>query len=202
MSTTIVHLVRHGEVFNPERILYGRIPDFHLSARGESMAAATAQSFSGHDVAVLMSSPLERAQETAAPIAEVVGKPVLIDERLLEAGNQFEGLRVKSVRSQLWNPVRWPLMWNPALPSWGEHYVDIVERMMDVIEFARMKAEGHEAILVSHQLPIVCVQRKAQGKSLSHNPALRQCDLASVTSLVFDGDQLVDYRYSEPAQHI
>lgn len=202
MSTTIVHLVRHGEVFNPERILYGRIPDFHLSARGESMAAVTAKSFSGHDVAVLMSSPLERAQETAAPIAEVVGKPVLIDERLLEAGNQFEGLRVKSVRSQLWNPVRWPLMWNPALPSWGEHYVDIVERMMDVIEFARMKAEGHEAILVSHQLPIVCVQRKAQGKSLSHNPALRQCDLASVTSLVFDGDQLVDYRYSEPAGHI
>ncbi|AKC73040.1 Phosphoglycerate mutase [Corynebacterium pseudotuberculosis] len=119
MSTTIVHLIRHGEVFNPERILYGRIPDYHLSSRGHSMAARTASSFAGHDVSVLMSSPLERAQETAAPFAEKLGLEVRLDDRLLESGNRFEGLRVKGLRSQLWNPVRWPLMANPLLPSWG-----------------------------------------------------------------------------------
>lgn len=202
MSTTIVHLVRHGEVFNPERILYGRIPDYHLSSRGESMAARTAQAFESHDVALLLSSPLERARETAAPIAEVTGLEVEIDERLLEAGNQFEGLRVRAWRSQLWHPVRWPLLLNPALPSWGEYYVDIAERMLAAVHDARRKAVGREAVLVSHQLPIVCVQRVMQGKSLAHNPANRICDLASVTSLVFDGDELIDYRYSEPAQEI
>lgn len=202
MSTTIVHLVRHGEVFNPERILYGRIPDYHLSSRGRSMAARTASSFVGHDVTVLMSSPLERAQETAAPFAEKLGLDVCLDDRLLESGNRFEGLRVKGLRSQLWNPVRWPLMANPLLPSWGEHYVDQRDRMMEVVEEARRAAEGHEAILVSHQLPIVCVQRHVQGKPLAHNPAVRQCNLASVSSLVFEDDQLVDYIYTEPAQEI
>ncbi|AFH51204.1 Phosphoglycerate mutase [Corynebacterium pseudotuberculosis 267] len=202
MSTTIVHLIRHGEVFNPERILYGRIPDYHLSSRGHSMAARTASSFAGHDVSVLMSSPLERAQETAAPFAEKLGLEVRLDDRLLESGNRFEGLRVKGLRSQLWNPVRWPLMANPLLPSWGEHYVDQRDRMMAVVEDARRAREGHEAILVSHQLPIVCVQRHVQGKPLAHNPAARQCNLASVSSLVFEGDQLVDYIYTEPAQEI
>ncbi|ALU20877.1 hypothetical protein AN398_01410 [Corynebacterium pseudotuberculosis] len=202
MSTTIVHLIRHGEVFNPERILYGRIPDYHLSSRGHSMAARTASSFAGHDVSVLMSSPLERAQETTAPFAEKLGLEVRLDDRLLESGNRFEGLRVKGLRSQLWNPVRWPLMTNPLLPSWGEHYVDQRDRMMAVVEDARRAAEGHEAILVSHQLPIVCVQRHVQGKPLAHNPAARQCNLASVSSLVFEGDQLVDYIYTEPAQEI
>ncbi|AFH90122.1 hypothetical protein A4R63_01465 [Corynebacterium pseudotuberculosis] len=202
MSTTIVHLIRHGEVFNPERILYGRIPDYHLSSRGHSMAARAASSFAGHDVSVLMSSPLERAQETAAPFAEKLGLEVRLDDRLLESGNRFEGLRVKGLRSQLWNPVRWPLMANPLLPSWGEHYVDQRDRMMAVVEDARRAAEGHEAILVSHQLPIVCVQRHVQGKPLAHNPAARQCNLASISSLVFEDDQLVDYIYTEPAQEI
>lgn len=202
MSTTIVHLVRHGEVFNPERILYGRLPDYHLSDRGQEMAQATAASFQGHDVAIVRSSPLERAQETAAPIEKVTGHEVGIDVDLLEAGNRYEGLHVKGLRSQLWNPVRWPLMYNPTLPSWGEHYTDIVERMMAAVESARRAAEGHEAILVSHQLPIVCVQRHVQGKPLAHNPAARQCNLASVSSLVFRGRDIIDYVYTEPAQEI
>ena len=200
MTTTIVHLVRHGEVHNPERILYGRIPDYQLSSRGRSMAARTAASFSGHDVVALYSSPLERAQETAQPFAETLGLDVRIDDRLLEAGNQFEGLHVKGVRSQLWNPVRWPLMVNPLLPSWGEHYEDIAERMMDSVERARLEAEGHEAVLVSHQLPIVCVQRAVMELPLAHNPGSRQCDLASVTSLVFHDEVITDIYYTEPAR--
>lgn len=202
MSHTIIHLVRHGEVYNPDRILYGRIPDYHLSARGQSMAAATAKSFTNHDIALLWSSPLERAQETAGPISETTGVDITLDDRLIEAGNRFEGLRVNSWCSQLINPIRWPLMWNPALPSWGEHYVDIAARMMNVVDSARRQAAGHEGILVTHQLPIVCVQRTVLGQPLAHNPSNRVCDLASVTSLVFHGDQLVDYRYNEPAQEI
>ncbi|MCS4491280.1 histidine phosphatase family protein [Corynebacterium sp. ES2715-CONJ3] len=202
MTTTIVHLVRHGEVFNPERILYGRLPDYHLSARGESMAHATAHSLSGHDISLILSSPLERAQETAAPISAISGVEVSIDERLLEAGNQFEGLRVKSWRSDLLHPRYWPLMTNPLQPSWGEPYHEIAERMMAAVTSAREQAHGHEAVLVSHQLPIVCVQRHVNQQPLWHNPALRRCNLASVTSLVFSDDVLIDYRYSEPAYEI
>lgn len=202
MSTTIVHLVRHGEVHNPEKILYGRMPGYHLSSRGRSQAARTARAFVDHDVVSLTASPLTRAQETARPFAEVLDLPVGTDEDLLEAGNRFEGLRTKGWRSQLWHPVRWPLMVNPTLPSWGEHYDDILARMMNAIERARIEAEGHEAVLVTHQLPIVMVQRYAQGRPLAHNPANRQCDLASVSSLIFQDGEITDFVYSTPARDI
>lgn len=200
MARTVVHLVRHGEVFNPGKILYGRLPDFHLSSRGRSMAARTATSFKGHDVTYLAASPLERAQETAAPIAEVVGVGIHTDPDLIEAGNRFEGLRTKGFPSQLMNPIRWRHMTNPLEPSWGEPYTEILQRMERAVESARKHAEGHEAVLVSHQLPIVMVQRNAAGKRLAH--VSRQCELASVTSLTFDGDTLTSWTYDEPARDI
>ncbi|RNE48948.1 histidine phosphatase family protein [Corynebacterium alimapuense] len=200
MSTTIVHLVRHGEVHNPARILYGKLPGYHLSSRGRSQAARTAQEFSGHDVTYLGVSPMQRAQETAEPFAEITGSEVNTVEEIIEAGNRFEGLRTKGWRSQLWNPARWPLMFNPIEPSWGEPYVEIAERMMGAVYAARNKAEGHEAILISHQLPIVMVQRFARDLPLAH--AGRQCELASVTSLVFEGEEISDIFYSTPAKAI
>ncbi|MDO4686083.1 MAG: histidine phosphatase family protein [Corynebacterium sp.] len=202
MCRTIVHLVRHGEVYNPDKILYGRIPGYHLSSRGRSQAAATAKSFQGHNVRFLASSPLQRALETAEPFAEVTGLDPIVDEDLLEAGNQFEGLRVRGIRSQLWNPKYWQLMKNPLQPSWGEHYIDIQRRMMVAVKRARLRAEGSEAILVTHQLPIVCVQRYVRGLPLAHNPSKRQCELASVTSLVFHDTDITDIYYSEPAREI
>lgn len=202
MTRTIVHLVRHGEVHNPEKILYGRIPGYHLSSRGHSMAARTAESFRDHDVAYLAASPLQRAQETARPIAQVTGLDVDVDKTLIESGNRFEGLRTKGLRSALWNPRRWPLLVNPLEPSWGEPYEQIAERMLGSIERARTAAAGHEAILVSHQLPIVMVQRTVLGQRLPHAPWNRECDLASVTSLLFDDNQVTDIFYSEPAQEI
>lgn len=205
--TTIVHLVRHGEVHNPDKILYGRIPGYHLSSRGHSQAARTAESFREHDVTYLAASPLQRAQETALPIAKVTGLDVQEDRFLIESGNRFEGLRTKGWRSQLWNPVRWPLMRNPLEPSWGEPFTEIATRMMDAVERARAAAEGHEAILVSHQLPIVTVQRTVMDLRLAHAPWDRECDLASVTSIVFgaDGaapDEITDIAYSTPAREI
>lgn len=199
-TRTTVHLVRHGEVFNPQRLLYGRMPGYHLSSRGQSMAAAAAEFFRDRDVTYLAASPLERAQETAQPIALVTGLPVDTCEDIVEAANTFEGLRTKGWRSQLWHPARWRHMTNPLTPSWGEPYAAIVQRMDRAIDAARVKAEGHEAVLVSHQLPIVTVQRFVQGKPFAH--VGRECDLASVTSLVFEGDVVIDWSYSTPAAHI
>lgn len=187
-------------MYNPKKILYGRMPGYHLSSRGNSMAVATSKFFRGRDVVYLAASPLERAQETARPIAEVTGCEVHTRDDILEAGNTFEGLRTKGWRSQLINPIRWRHMTNPLEPSWGEPYQEIFERMWSAVEDARDKAQGHEAVMVSHQLPIVMVQRHVQGKRLAH--ASRNCDLASVTSLVFDGDSVVDWAYNTPAQHI
>lgn len=200
MTTTLVHLVRHGEVENPNKILYGRLPDWHLSQRGQEMARLTAKSFAGHNVKFLAASPLERAQETAAPIAVMTGQAIQTDERLIEAGNTLEGLHIKGWDSDLWQPKLWPRLLNPFKPSWGEPYQEILVRMMAAVEAAKELAFGGEAILVSHQLPIVTVQRLVQGRPLAH--VGRQCNLASVTTLVFEDDDLADWVYSEPASSL
>ena len=97
-NRTIVHLVRHGEVDNPAGLLYGRLPDYHLSELGREMAERVAEHLRERDVVHLRCSPLERAQETAAPLAEALGLPVIIDGRVIEAANYLEGLRVSFER--------------------------------------------------------------------------------------------------------
>jgi broad specificity phosphatase PhoE len=196
---TVVHLLRHGEVHNPGKILYGRLPGFRLSTTGEAMASAAADWFTGKDVTHLVSSPLERAQQTAAPIAEALDLKVSIDERLIEAGNAFEGLRVGVGDGVLRAPRHWWKLRNPFQPSWGEPYVEIAARMIGAVEAARDAARGHEAVLVSHQLPIWTVRLHVEGRRYAHDPRRRQCGLASVTSLTYDGDRITGVRYSEPA---
>jgi broad specificity phosphatase PhoE len=196
---TIVHLLRHGEVYNPEGILYGRLPDYHLSENGVLMAKAAAKWFVGRDVTALFSSPMERAQETVAPLAETFGLPVEIDERLIEATNCFEGMKFGHGDASLKKPKNWPLLCNPFRPSWGEPYEDLAQRMLDAAATARDAARGHEVVCVSHQLPIWIARRKAERKRLWHNPANRECALASVTSLVYEGDRITRVEYAEPA---
>ncbi|RAY15293.1 histidine phosphatase family protein [Actinomadura craniellae] len=196
---TIVHLLRHGEVHNPEGILYGRLPGYQLSENGVLMAQAAAKWFASRDVKALLSSPMERAQQTAEPLAEMIGLPVLLDDRLIEAGNRFEGLTFGVGRGSLRRPHHWPHLINPVRPSWGEPYEEIAARMVAAVKRARAEARGHEAVCVSHQLPIWILRRKAEKQRLWHHPARRQCELASVTSLTFDGDRLVSVDYAEPA---
>lgn len=196
---TIVHLMRHGEVHNPQGVLYGRLPGYRLSEDGVLMAQAAAKWFAGRDVTALFSSPMERALETAAPLAETFDLPVTVDERLIEAGNRFEGLTFGVGQGSLRRPVHWPYLINPVRPSWGEAYRKIAARMKAAVIAARDAAHGHEAICVSHQLPIWTLRRFAEHRRMWHHPARRQCELASVTSLSFEGSRLVNVAYAEPA---
>ncbi|WP_104525824.1 histidine phosphatase family protein [Blastococcus atacamensis] len=196
---TTVHLLRHGEVHNPDGILYGRLPGFRLSTAGEGMARRAAAWFAGHDVVHLVSSPLERAQQTARPLAEATGLDVGIDDRLIEAGNAFEGMAVAGGAGVFRAPRNWWKLRNPFAPSWGEPYVEIAARMIAAVEAARDAARGAEAVLVSHQLPIWATRLHLEGRRYLHDPRRRECALASVTSISYDGDRLAGVSYAEPA---
>jgi broad specificity phosphatase PhoE len=198
-AQTTVHLLRHGEVHNPGKILYGRLPGFRLSDAGEVMAEKAASWFLDKDVTHLASSPLERAQQTAAPLATTIDLPVTLDERLIEAGNAFQGMAVAGGAGVFRAPRNWWKLRNPFQPSWGEPYVEIAARMLAAVEAARDAARGHEAVLVSHQLPIWTVRLHVEGRRYLHDPRRRQCALASVTSLTYDGDRLSGVSYAEPA---
>ena len=194
-----MHVLRHGEVFNPSKILYGRLPDFHLSELGVQMAKAAAETLAARDITYVVASPLERAQETAAPIADAHRLEVTLDARVIEAENYFEGLPVAGGTGILKHPRLYPKMVNPFRPSWGEPYDDLVERMRRAIVAARTAARGHEAVIVSHQAPIWLIRLATEGRPLWHNPAKRECSLASLTSLTFLDDELLSLSYSEPA---
>jgi len=196
---SVVHLVRHGEVANPRGVLYGRIPGFHLSEDGRLMAKAAADFLAGRDVTVLMSSPLERALETAEPLEAQFGLAAVIDERLIEPWNHFEGMTFGIGDGALRQPRHWRYLVNPMRPSWGEPYQDIAARMLAAVGDAARAARGHEAVCVSHQLPIWVTRRSAEGRRLWHHPARRQCALASVTSLTYEAGRLTGVAYAEPA---
>ncbi|NYD56566.1 broad specificity phosphatase PhoE [Nocardioides marinisabuli] len=196
---TIVHLLRHGEVHNPEGVLYGRRDGFHLSDLGRRMADRVAEQIGHRDIVHVRSSPLERAQETGRPLAATLGLDIVTDERVIESANVFEGEQFGPGKNALKKPSTWRHLWNPFKPSWGEPYKEIVERMMAAVHEAREAATGHEAVLVSHQLPIWTTRLAAEGRSFLHDPRKRQCTLCSLTSFHFVGERLAQVSYSEPA---
>ena len=196
---TIVHLLRHGEVHNPQGILYGRSSGYHLSVRGRKMAERVADRVGDRDITHVVSSPLERAQETATPLAAARGLTVEIDERVIESSNIFEGKPFDVRDSILRQPHVWRALWNPLRPSWGEPYKQVVARMWPAVLDARAVAAGHEAVVVSHQLPIWITRLAVEKRSFLHDPRKRQCSLCSLTSLTFEDDKLVSVGYSEPA---
>ncbi|RZT88533.1 broad specificity phosphatase PhoE [Pseudonocardia sediminis] len=196
---TVVHMLRHGEVHNPDGVLYGRLPGFHLSDRGEAQAKTVAEALAGRDIAAVVASPLLRAQQTAGPIAAEHGCEIGTDEGLIEAGNDFEGERFGVGDGALRHPSRWRLLRDPFTPSWGEPYLAIAHRMLGAVHAARALAPGREVVCVSHQLPVWTARRYLLGQRLWHDPRKRQCALASLTSVEFTGTRMTGLSYSEPA---
>ena len=201
--TSTVHVIRHGEVENPLKILYGRQPGWRLSERGQSMASTLGEWAKAIDLGALHVSPLQRAQETAAPIAAALNIAITTDERLIEAANIFEGKPFGIGDGVLRHPSAWRHLYNPWKPSWGEPYEEQITRMFAAIFEANKAAKGRDAICVSHQLPIWIMRSAIEGRRLIHDPRKRECSLASVTSVHFDDEGLISgLSYSEPAKHL
>ena len=199
---TVVHLLRHGEVYNPEKVLYGRLPGYRLSELGEQMAVRAAEALADRNIAQVFSSPMERAQQTATPVAQHHGLEIITNDDLIEADNVFEGQRVSVGDGVLRQPRTWKHLYNPFKPSWGEPYDVVAQRMRAAVEKARMAAVGEEAVLVSHQLPIWIARLDAENRRLWHDPRSRQCTLASLTSFTFQGPELVAIEYTEPSRDL
>jgi broad specificity phosphatase PhoE len=195
-----IHLVRHGEVFNPDGVLYGRIEGFGLSTLGHRMAesAALALQSEGAPVARLVASPLQRTQESAAPWSRRFGLDIETDERLIEPTNKFEGRQGDYLKA-LRRPAEWPWIANPLKPSWGEAYVSIASRMLSAVDDAWHSVEEGDVVLVSHQLPIWMVHRSLAGQRLFHDPRRRRCSLSSITTFERRDDAFVEVSYRDPA---
>jgi len=196
-----VHLVRHGEVFNPDRVLYGRLPNYRLSEQGVRMAKTAADDLvdRGRSVTLVIASPLQRAQESAAPIGAAFALPIDTDERIIEPTNAFEGKRMRGPGGALRDVRNWPALINPLRPSWGEPFRMIAARMLAAIDDAWNSVDQGDVVLVSHQLPIWMVHLQLAQERLAHDPRKRRCDLSSITTLSWHGDHFAEIAYASPA---
>jgi broad specificity phosphatase PhoE len=196
----LIHLVRHGEVHNPDGVLYGRIEGYGLSALGRRMAELAAASLDGRPITGLRSSPLQRTLESAAPWATRFGLEIVEDARLIEPTNTFEGVNIR--RELRRRPMLIRHLVNPLRPSWGEPFVAIRARMMAAVADIHAATESGEAVVVSHQLPIWMVARTVQRKPLATDPRRRRCALSSITTIALRGDRFVEVDYQEPAREL
>jgi broad specificity phosphatase PhoE len=197
---TVVHLVRHAEVENPDNIWYGRLEGFVLSQRGLRQAEAVGRHFAGHSLAAVYSSPLTRAVQTATSIAAARSLEVQIDLEIMESETKLQGkhgdLRIFR------NPLNLRFFINPFRPSWGEPYERIGARMLGAMDRMRELHRGGEVAAVSHMTPIVVARLWVEG---SKRPAWRAgfpCGRASVTTFEFDGDTLAATTYLDVGEDV
>lgn len=195
--TATVHLVRHGQVANPLGVIYGRLPGYHLSERGQEQARQAARRLERSDVGMVWASPLERAQETAQIIAEPHGVSVITDDRLVESATTLEGTG-RSLSSFLSSPRLWWSLRNPWKPSWGETFAEIRARMVAAVHDAIEQADGREVVLVSHQTPVQVARLGVAQRKIPPWLAFVPCETGSVTTLTIDGDVLVAAAYFAP----
>ena len=203
MPATRIHMVRHGEVDNPNGVLYGRLPNFALSDLGRQMAEASAKELesTGSNYSRLISSPLLRTLQSARPISEALQLSVSTQELIIEPTNIFEGKKV-GFATVTANPGYLLKLYNPFQPSWGEPYKQIVARMTEALRRAWDETATGDVVMVSHQLPIWALHLAASGKPLFHDPRSRRCDLSSITSFEFQNNKLVEVDYRDPAKSL
>lgn len=163
-----VHLVRHGEVHNPEQVVYAALPGFGLSERGHAQAKDVARYLRSAPVTAVWSSPLQRALETAEPIARSHDLAIRLADDLVEwkmadawAGIRWEGLPTKrpgELEAYLEDPL--------DMPFASESLSALAERMRAALADIAARHEG-DVVVVSHQDPVQAARLSLTGRDLA-----------------------------------
>ena len=164
---TLVLLVRHGTTPTTGKILPGRARGLRLAESGKEQARRVAERVAElGTIAAIYSSPLERARETASPIARALGKPVRIDRGLLEC--DFGDWTGQSLRRLMKKPEWATVQRAPSMFRFphGESFVEMQTRMVDAIDRIRRRHAGKTVVCVSHADPIKALVAHATGTPL------------------------------------
>ena len=156
-------MIRHGEVYNPQGIIYGRLPGFGLSERGRRQIAAAAEALHAAPPTVLYASPMQRTQESAALLAERWPLPIQTDERIIETSiGSFQGRRFEDLPK-------------PYITEEGAHpelegAASMRARFMDWVEDVQRRHPNGVIAAVSHRDPIIVALLHWQQRSLDALP--------------------------------
>lgn len=157
--TTTLYLMRHGQVHNPKEILYGRMPGFFLSDEGIAQAQAAGRWLADKNLGAMYCSPMERARQTAAIVAEHLGQlaPVL-DERINEVKTPYEGQPIDELAAMGWD------LYSGNEPPYETPSI-VLERVLGFFD-AIIERHGEEPVVaVAHGDILVFPWLHAQGKT-------------------------------------
>lgn len=156
---TVIYFIRHGQVDNPDNVLYGRLPGFHLSPNGCRQAQETAIQLRKLHIDYLYTSPLLRARQTAKIIGKEINKKPMISHLLKEVRLIFEGMNVSVYKRDI-QPY---LYENKYLKRGQESIEEIWDRMMIFVKMVYRKHGNAQIVAVSHGDPILILKAKACG---------------------------------------
>lgn len=161
-KATKIYLVRHGEVHNPENILYGRLPGYRLSETGKTQAHIMGKFLKDTPISAVYASPLQRTQETASIlISYQKGLSIRADERLIEVGTPLQGTSGDALLK-----IRFDFYQEQYVKAGGETILDIHERMQKIITEIAEKHKGEHILAVSHGDPIMITRTFYRGEPL------------------------------------
>jgi broad specificity phosphatase PhoE len=160
--------VRHGEVFNPGGLVYADLPGFHLSSKGRRQAAAAADFLADSRATLVLTSPLERAAQTAQVIGERLGSVPVVDARLGEwsLSTRWAGAPWAELPELFPGELEAYLDDPSDLDFAPESLVDVAGRLLGVVEDPIVVAGHDVAVLVSHQDPIQALRLCLLGRPL------------------------------------
>lgn len=185
---TTIHFVRHGHVYNPEGILYGRLPNFRLSDEGVKQANAAADYLSQRPISAVYSSPQLRARQTASIIAERHAPMLIhISEYINELLTDYQGYPIKELEA-----IDWEFYENVTPPN--ESPLDLIIRIKKFAQVVRTAYPQQEVIAVTHGDIVVFSMAWAENVSIDGEFKKRVSfergypATASITSLYFAND--------------
>lgn len=187
---TVIYLVRHGDVQNPDQIMYERMDGFPLSILGEQQADALGKFLSTKSIAALYTSPLERTRQTAKFISSYhPSLSMVLDERLIEVATPARGRKFEELERDRWNFYR-----KEHIAAGGERIGDIWKRMSLFFKDALVKHQSQTIVAVSHGDPIMISRAKHMGKRLSLSTIRNDVyvQTAHGYEIIFDGLSAVE----------
>lgn len=154
---TTMLFVRHGEVDNPNHVLPGRLPNFHLSAQGKAQAKQAGFFLKDRNIDVIYTSPMERCRETADIIRRQTGASVSLftHNGLTEVATARDGEPLASLQQDNFN------FFTPMYRKRGaESITDIYNRASKTLQEIRRKYPGKTCVVVTHGDIIIFLKMK------------------------------------------
>jgi len=198
---TRIHVVRHADVENPNRLLYGHLPGFQLSALGRTQAAAVGERLSGEGIHRIVHSPLARAVETARIINQTFQEPAALEPepelREAEFSRYLQGLPYWQI------PLRRPLWFvhktRRGIVAGDESIENLGGRVLKVVRRMAREHPGETGAVVSHADPIQAAWILLDGRAHNEREMYRKAvDKAGMLTIELDGDKPVSWEYTPP----